>query len=84
MLFTPFFSLSSSSPSLCPLSSALFPLPSALCPRQDIVQSMKTKLTAKLDQVNDSLELPVSPRDDNGRLVNCYVTGVQKLYRVVS
>ena len=45
---------------------------------------MKTKLTATLDQVNDVLGLPVNPRDDNGKLLNCFATGSLKLYRVVS
>ena len=48
--------------SLLPLS----PLPLSCSPSQDVLQGMKTKLTAKIDLVNSQLECPLNPRNEMG------------------
>ena len=78
-----------SPPSLLPLSPLpLSPLPLSLplscSPSQDVLQGMKTKLTAKIDLVNSQLECPLNPRNEMGQLLDCSKASMQELFKVVS
>ena len=71
--------------SLLPLSLLpLSPLPLSCSPSQDVLQGMKTKLTAKIDLVNSQLECPLNPRNEMGQLLDCRKASMQELFKVVS
>ena len=71
--------------SLLPLSlPPLSPLPLSCSPSQDVLQGMKTKLTAKIDLVNSQLECPLNPRNEMGQLLDCRKASMQELFKVVS
>ena len=44
---------------------------------------MRTKLTAKIDQINNMCSLPLSPRDTQGQPIDPFVTSVHDLYTTV-
>ena len=45
---------------------------------------MKTRLSAKIDLVNQLCELPLTPRDNNGRIIDPLTTSIQKIFSTVS
>ena len=51
---------------------------------QDVLQSMRTKLTSKIDSINHHLGCPLTPRDSQGAMVNCHRASAQELYTIVS
>jgi len=48
----------------------------------DVLQVMKTKLTAKIDLVNNQLDYPLNPRNENGKLLHCQQASMNKLFTV--
>ena len=45
---------------------------------------MRTKLTAKIDQINNMCSLPLNPRDIQGQPVNPFTTSIQDIHTTVS
>ena len=45
---------------------------------------MRTKLTAKIDLINDMCSLPLCPRNIQGQPVDPFITSVHDLYTTVS
>ena len=55
-----------------------------ITPSQDALQTMRTKLTAKIDQINDQLGCPLVPRTEMGEVLDCRMTSAQQLYKLVN
>ena len=44
---------------------------------------MRIRLSAKIDLVNQLCELPLTPRDNNGRVIDPLTTSIQKIFTTV-
>ena len=51
---------------------------------QDAVQDMRTRLSYKIDSVNNEFHCPLTPRNNKGEMINCHECSAQQLYHVVS
>lgn len=45
---------------------------------------MRTRLSAKIDSVNNEFHCPLTPRNDKGEIINCHECSAQQLFHVVS
>ena len=69
------------SPNFCLILGFLF---SCQFSPQDAVQDMRTRLSYKIDSVNNEFHCPLTPRDNKGEIINCHECSAQQLYHVVS
>ena len=44
---------------------------------------MRTRLSAKIDYVNNEFHCPLTPRNNKGELINCHECSAQQLFHVV-
>ena len=51
---------------------------------QDAVQDMRTRLSYKIDSVNNEFHCPLTPRNNMGEIINCHECSAQQLFHVVS
>ena len=51
---------------------------------QDAVQDMRTRLSAKIDHVNNEFHCPLTPRNNKGEMIDCHEYSAQQLFHVVS